>query len=127
MPTLPNGTTTLLPTGNYNAGTFNSQVYTLLVGQSHIVVAADRNNWSNIGSDLISLTVNVSFDAGKTTQLLAAFTAGGGDIMDFVGQNVIAQSDVRIDVPQISNPNREVQAIVTTFAALNTAVYVTMG
>jgi hypothetical protein len=127
MPTLPNGTTTLLPTGNYKVGTFNTQIYTLLVGQSHIVAAADRNKWPDIGSDVVSLTVNVSFDAGATTELLAAFTAGGGDIMDFSGQTVITQSDVRIDVPQPDNPNREVQAIVTTFAALNTAVYVTMS
>jgi hypothetical protein len=127
MPTLSNGTTTLIPTGDYKAGTYNSQVYTLLVGQSHIVASADRNSWPATGSDVISLTVNVSFDSGNAFQLLLGFTSIGGDITNPWTQIVEAQSHLAMDVPQPDSPNRQIKATATLFTGINTAVSLTVS
>jgi cyclophilin family peptidyl-prolyl cis-trans isomerase len=126
MPTLPNGTTTLLPTGNYKAGTFTSPVYDLQVNQSQVSVAADRNNWPDTGSDVVSVVVSLSFDNWTTQQVLAGFTAPGGNLTDPWGGSG-AQSWFSVEIPQPENPNRQVKADVTTYARINTAVHVTVS
>jgi hypothetical protein len=126
LATLPNGTTVILPTMDYSAGTYNQNL-NLSVGQKHIVATADRNNWPISPAVVAGMTVNISFDGGKTSQLLFSYATGGGVVNDFVTGQPLTTTTASIDVPQPSNPNRQITLIVTTYVTLNTSVAVTMS
>ena len=124
---LPNGTTQVIPTGDYAAGTHQSPVASLQAAQSHITIMADRNSWPDTGADVVSLTCDISFDGGSTFSFLAGFTARGGNLTNpFTGQPQTISS-FSISVPQIGNANRQLRLNATLSTALNTAASVTVS
>jgi hypothetical protein len=125
MPTVPNGTTEIIPTRNYNAGTFSTQPWDLQVGQSQITIMADRNGWPDTGADVISLRFDISFGGGPV-QVLAGFTARGGDLINPWTGQLLAQSSFSTNIPQPENPNRQITATATIFSRINTAASMTV-
>lgn len=127
MAVLQNGTTQVLPTRNYNAGTTNVPAQELQIGQSKINIAMDRNNWPDNGGNVVECRFDISYDNGATKQLLAGFGCAGGNIVNPWTNQVQAQSSVELAIPQPENPNRQITAIVTVYVRINTAVYVTVS
>jgi hypothetical protein len=127
MATLPTGKTVALPAQTYQPGTHTSPKLSLAVGQSSIEIEAARNSWPDTGSAVVSVVVNISFDAGNTFQLLAGFTAGGGDVINPFTKTLETKSSFGVPIPQPQNANRQVQAIATIFSAINTSVSVTVN
>lgn len=128
MAVLQNGTTQVLQTRFYNPGVFTIPVTDMQVGQSKITIAADRNNWDDTGSDVISLRFDVSLDGGTNWQLLAGFTAkgGGAGAIDPWG-SPITQSTFTMTIPESQNSNRKIRGSATIFTRINTAAYVTVS
>jgi len=129
MAVLQNGTTQVLQTRDYNPGTFTSPAVDMQVGQSKVVIAADRNNWPDTGDAvIIDVKFDISLDGGNNWQVLAGFTAPGGGIgaIDPWG-NPVTQSWFAMNAPEPDNPNRKIRSTVKVLARLNTAVSITVS
>jgi hypothetical protein len=124
---LQNGTTQVLQTRNYNPGTFTSPALDMQVGQSKVTMAADRNSWPDTGSDVIKVLFEVSLDGGTNWQLLGAFIAAGGTVINPWTQQPQTQSTFTVDVPQPDNTTRQIRASATVFSRINTAVSITVS
>jgi hypothetical protein len=115
------------PRANYPAGQYpSSQNVSLTVGQSTLLVSASRQSWTSIGSDVVKVEIDISFDGGTTWQLLIGFTASGGTVLD-PNSVQATQSSASIGIPQPDNPNRVIRALMQTFTTLSTLVQVTVN
>jgi hypothetical protein len=114
------------PRATYPPGTYPLQKYNLSKGQTSASASATRQNWPDIGEDVLSLILNISFDSGNTWQLLLGFTAAGGNLIDMDGKAVTTSTASTI-LPQPDNPNRQLSGTVTIFATLTSTVTVTVN
>ena len=126
MATLPDGTTTVLQKRVYQAGTFISPAVSLSPTQSHITITAERDSWPDTGSNVVSASITISYDAGSTWLQLCSFAASGGDIINPWTHQIEPVSSLAIDLPQVGNQNRQVQVAATVAVSLTTAVTITV-
>jgi len=127
MATLPDGTTQVIPTGTYPAATHVSPAVSLTPTQSKITVTADRNSWPDTGSNVVSLTVDISFNGGLTFSFLCGFTAVGGNSTNPFTGLPQTTSGFSMALPQVGNANRQLRVSITLFVSLNTAASVTVS
>jgi hypothetical protein len=120
-------TSEITPFGTYPPGTYTPPNVNLKRGQTTATATATRQNWPDIGSDVISMTVNISFDGGNTWQLLVGFTARGGDLINPATGMAVTESAVTTSLPQPNNPNRVISSVITTYVTLNSTVAVTVN
>jgi hypothetical protein len=81
-----------------------------------------RNNWPITGSDIVTVTVEVSENgAGGPWALLVAFTAGGEDCFDRKG-NLLNEIRAEIPVSWAANPNRLTRTTVNNTSIINTKI-----
>jgi hypothetical protein len=115
------------PRATYPPGTYNLPTRNLSVGQTSVTASATRETWPDNGGDVLSLITNISYDSGKTWQLLLGFTTPGGIIIDPSTQQPATVSTATTVLPQPNNPNRVISGTVTTYVTLKSNLTVTVS
>lgn len=83
-----------------------------------VKIVLTRNSWPDIGSEVIKIMAELSFDNGDTWVPLVGFGARGGDYIS--GGALRTESSVSIGLP--SNKNMRIRATINVFTTLNTSV-----
>lgn len=117
--------TTTFPNRRYNQGTDTFGPVSVPVGASRLTMRATRDNWPDIGSEVIQIIAQLSFDGGNTWIDWGGFGAYGGDARQRDG-SIAAESTFGIQLPDTQNPQRQLRGRVTVNRALDTAITVTV-
>ena len=107
-------TTVLLPLNNYGPGSFNGSV-AVPVGVYHATLIAKRDNWPDIGGDILSLSLDVSYDNGSTWQFLVSATTPGG-------VPGLPYTKIGTSIPQPLNANRRIRGTVSLGTVISTEI-----
>ena len=95
-------------------------------GISSAVLSFDRSLWTNPAGKM-EMQLEISFDNGTSWQILGAFTAEGGVVLDMLG-NVATKTSIKIGVPQPQNNNRKVRGtLIISGAAFTTSGILTLA
>lgn len=68
----------LLPLNTYSAGNYSGSA-AVPVGVKRAAIRLYRDNWPDTGGNIVSFSLDVSFDGGSTWEFLASATAAGGE------------------------------------------------
>lgn len=121
--TNPPVATTTFPNRRYNQGTDTFGPVNVPVGAVQLTMRATRDAWPEIGSEVVQIIAQLSFDGGNTWIDWGGFGAFGGDIHQRDG-SIAAESTFNIQLPDTQNPQRQLRGRVTVNRALNTAITV---
>lgn len=117
--------TTTFPNRRYNQGVDTFGPVAVPVGASQLTLKATRDAWPQIGSEIIQVIAQMSFDGGNTWIDWGGFGAYGGDAIQRDG-SIAPESTFNIALPDSQNPQRQLRGRVTVNRALNTAITVTV-
>lgn len=121
----PGGSTVTqtFPNRRYNQGTDTIGPVSIPVGATALKVRATRDAWPDIGGEVFSVLMQISFDGGNTWMDWGGFGAYGGDVHGRDG-SIVPESYCNVGLPDSQNPQRQLRGTVTVNRALNTAITV---
>lgn len=111
-----------LPQQSYTPNT-RSQTANVDVGFIEFTVRLTRVGWPvNGGADIVTVLVEISFDAGATFPHKAQLTAKGGNLVFNSTGLPINATEMTFSMPQPANVNRRVRVTITNTVTLTSAV-----
>lgn len=110
----------LLPLSTLYTGTEYTSEIPIPQGLQFYKYSMARGGWTDTGSDVVSVMIEISLDGGLTWPVVRGFTARGGNLVNKTGQ-ILPYSGIRFELPEIDNPNRKVRVKRNVFTNLTTS------
>lgn len=124
---MPTTTLTTVPNQRYARGSHSFGPIGIPAGAEHVTIALTRENWPDIGGDVVGVLTEASYDGGNTWTTLVGFTTRGGELRLLNGAIAPVSSVTgTLDALALPPTMRQVRGLVTVERAIDSAITITV-